>query len=173
MGREAEFCEFVDAHGARLLRVAYLLTGNQVDAEDLLQDALVTIYRRWRVVREAGNTRAYTRKVLVNQHLSQVRKKSLRIVQLRDVGIAEATAVAGDVGDSIARADQLRSALVALPPRQRTALVLSFYEGLGDDEIGGLMGIRPSTVRGFIARGLGTLRRSIVHDQETTSYEAL
>lgn len=130
-----------------------MLTGDPGEAEDLVQEALARSLRRWPAVRR-NDALAYVRRVMVNTHITRWRQWHAR-VRL------------GEPPDSVAdhvelqrseEWDQLRRALVKLPARQRTVLVLRYYEDLPDAKIAELMSCRPATVRSQAARGLAALR---------------
>ena len=71
---DAEFTDFVAAHGGRLLRIACLVTGDSHSGEDLLQTALAKAYGSWDTVRSADHPGAYVRRLMINAHLSWVRR---------------------------------------------------------------------------------------------------
>lgn len=165
--------DLVTAHGDRLLRVAYLLTGDQSAAEDLVQDTLLRAQQRWTAVSRAGNTGAYVRQMLVNLHLSQARRRRLLTVSIEVVGSAAEFEV-DDFGELLAQRAQLRDALQRLPPRQRAVLVLRFYEDLDDTQIGRALNISPSTVRSAAARGLASIRSALDdRDYERNTRDAI
>ena len=72
--RDEEFTAFVVERGAALLRTAFLVTGDRASGEDLLQTALARAYGSWARVRQAEDTTAYVRRILVNCHLSWRRR---------------------------------------------------------------------------------------------------
>ena len=120
-----DFAEFVDGSLPGLLRFGYVLTGNAQEAEDLVQDALAKSLRRWRRI-EADNPVAYTRRVMINTHLTRWRRWGARV---RLGGVPEAAT--DDAG--LRRGedwDALRRALAQLPSRQRAVLVLRYLEDL-------------------------------------------
>jgi RNA polymerase sigma-70 factor (sigma-E family) len=149
----ADFAQFVDEALPALLRFGYVLTGNAAEAEDLVQDALAKSLRRWRRVR-ADNPVAYTRRIMINTHLTRWRRWGARV---RLGGVPEAAA--DDAG--LRRGedwDALRRALALLPSRQRAVLVLRYLEDLPDTTIAVLLGCSPGTVRSHASRGLAALR---------------
>lgn len=147
------FSEFVAGALPGLLRFGHVLTGNPEEAEDLAQEALAKCLRRWRRA-SAADPVAYVRKAMVNAHVTRWRRWGSR-VQLGGVPDAGAEDVA-----LVRREDwdALRRALSALPPGQRTVLVLRYFEDLPDASIAALLGCRPVTVRSQAARGLAALR---------------
>jgi len=147
------FDEFIAVALPGLLRFGHVLTGDPRDAEDLVQEALARSLRRWRSVR-SGHAVPYVRRAMVNTHITRWRRWEAR------VRLGEPAASSAD-DPELRRSedwDLLRRALVQLPVRQRTVLVLRYYEDLPDTRIAELMGCRPGTVRSQAARGLAALR---------------
>lgn len=130
-----------------MVRLAYLLTGNRSVAEELVQDAFVSVHRNWE---RATFPAAYLRKAVVNNARSWLRRRVLE--DSRD-GV-----VPVDAGFA---ADEMWDVLHHLPERQRAAIVLRFYEGLPDADIARILGCRLPTVRTAIHRGLATLRKEM------------
>lgn len=151
------------ATGPRLRRAALLLTGNLHDADDLVQDALVRVFAKWRRVRDMENRDGYAQRVLVNRHLSLGGRLQLFKAR-RDVLIGDAAEPAPHDSALIARAD-LRRALMTLGPRQRAVLVLRYYLDLPDAEVAEILECSPSTVRSQAHRALATLRQSVEVDE--------
>ena len=151
------FTEFVLARQAALLRTAYLLTGHAQDAEDLVQTTLVKVVPQWR--RIADDPEPYVRRVLVNENVSRWRRRRWR-EHATDV-LPEGLADAPDLDELIV----VRTALAGLAPRQRTVLVLRYYEGLSEAEIAATLGIAPGTVKSQARDGLARLRRALPADE--------
>ena len=153
--RDEEFTAFVVAHGRQLLRTACLLTGDLGRGEDLLQTTFARAYGRWGRVQEADDPAAYVRKMLVNGHLSWLRRLS------NTEQVIESVPDRGDGRDlqtAHADADELRSALQRLSPRVRAAVVLRYLDDLSEAETARLMGCSPNTVSKHVGRGLAVLR---------------
>ena len=147
------FGEFVAAALPGLLRFGHMLTGDPREAEDLVQEALVRSLRRWRTVR-ADDPSRYVRRAMVNTHITRWRRWESRVrLGTPPDGSAEDPALSRT--DDW---DRLRRALAQLPVRQRTVLVLRYYEDLPDARIAELMDCAPGTVRSQAARGLTALR---------------
>jgi RNA polymerase sigma-70 factor (sigma-E family) len=130
------FEEFAAARMSSLLRTAVFLTGDRGKAEDLLQTALLRTARRWRAVRDQPD--AYVRKVLVNLTRDEWRSSRRRPVEVRltdEQPVASPRDPAADFGER----EELLAALRQLPPRQRTAVTLRFWEGLSITETAALM----------------------------------
>ena len=130
-----------------MVRLAYLLTGSQAIAEELVQDAFVSVHRSWD---RADAPAAYLRTAVVNACRSWGRRSSLE--RLRTPVPPEPVTLV---------ADELWDVLQTLPPRQRAAIVLRFYEDLSDEEIAALLGCKVPTVRTAVFRGLEKLRKEV------------
>jgi RNA polymerase sigma-70 factor (sigma-E family) len=156
MATDEDFRGFFAQHYERLCRLGFLLTGDPAQAEDLAQDALVRTWRRWRLVRKPDNPEAYARKVLVNRHRSLLRRT-----------LVEARYRSRDHPDQAYRDEHREDVIVLwaatrrLPLRQRTVLVLRYYEDLSEAEIARVLGIPAGTVKTLARRGLARLRRSL------------
>ncbi len=157
------FEEYVGARGPALLRLAYVLTTDTHAAEDLVQSALADAYRHWRRVERADHPDAYVRRVLVNTHLSRLRRRSAHELpgSGRDIATDLTTTTEPDPADAVVDRDAARRTLDTLPPRARAVLVLRYYADLDDDAIADLLGIATSSVRSTASRALATLREHI------------
>lgn len=138
-----------------LMPLARLLTGQASDAEDLVQDALVRAHDQWHKVAAAQNPNAYVRRLLINVYTSQHRRLRLQTVPLNKV---HDNTAAPTLGVELSERDTLRQAIRALPIRQRTAIVLRYYEDLDVSEIAASMGLTESSVRSAVSRALDNIR---------------
>ena len=158
MDRYEGFREFVVSRGAALSRTAYLLCGSHATAEELVQDALAKTAANWRKV-HGGNPEGYARRIMVNQHTSWWRKFG------RERPYADVSQVVGHGRPDASRATTDRlvlvTALAALAPKQRAAIVLRFYEDLSENEIADAMGVTNGTVKRNIYDGLRRMRALI------------
>jgi RNA polymerase sigma-70 factor (sigma-E family) len=150
-----EFPAFVRAHSTALLRSAFLLTGNRVDAEELVQDTLVRLYPKWAKVAAADVPLAYVRRSLANNFLNGRRRRGAS-----DLLLAEAPdrGYEPDLAGRLSDRALVRNLLDGLPPKQRAVLVLRYFEDLDDREIAAVLGCRRGTVRSIISRSLSQLR---------------
>src|SRR3954470_19531296 len=114
------FDGWVAARGPALLRLAYTLTGNAADAEDVVQEALARALPRWERISRMDNVDAYVRRMVVNAHTSWWRR-----FRRREAPVAHVRDVVGSGGlDQLDRGGQLWQECRRLPEPQRTAIVL-------------------------------------------------
>ena len=157
-----EFDDFVEESADGLLRAAYLIAWDLAEAEDLVQECFFRLARHWPRVRRMEHRTAYARKVLVNLALDEGRRRSRRRAELQGsdrhpMEEREDVASAEVFGRVEAGTDLVR-ALGALPPRQRAALVLRYFEDLSAPQVAEVMGCSVGTVKSTTARALGQLR---------------
>ncbi|MFI6781072.1 SigE family RNA polymerase sigma factor [Micromonospora sp. NPDC050276] len=148
-----DFGTFVATSGPRLLRFAVLITGQQADAEDLLQEVLEQVYPRWRAVRQR-QPEAYLRRAMTNRLVSRWRSPwSRRRVAHQPDAVAQQ--------DEMARVDDrevLLAALRELPPRMRAVVVLRYWLGLSEAEAAAELDCSTGSVKSQASRGLHRLR---------------
>ncbi len=143
-------------HAPEALRLAYLLTGNRGLAEDLVQDAFVRVAGRMLHLRSPDGFHAYLRTTVVNLSRSHYRRRAVERRYAEQQPRPDAVQ-AHDLSEK----DRMRAALMALPIRQRTAVVLRYYEDLSEAQTAELMRCRPSAVKSLVARAMTTLRVSV------------
>ena len=161
VGEDADFDSWVAARGPALLRLAYTLTGNTADAEDLVQEALSRALPRWRRISTVEDPNAYVRRMVVNAHTSTWRKFRRR-ESPSSLRPGSATERPGPEESLLVDERQrIWRACRTLPSDQRTAVVLRYYEQLEYDEIAALTGVRPGTVRSRVSRGIAALRAEL------------
>lgn len=154
---DAGFEQFVAERSATLLRTAFLLIGDQNDAEDLLQTALLRTALKWRGVRTAPN--AYARKVLVNLARDRWRQRQRRPVEHPMDDLPPALTLHHDHADAVVDQQLLAAGLAALSQRQREVLALRFFEDLSVAETAEIMGASEGTVKSYTSRALQQLRQ--------------
>lgn len=150
------FRRFVVARRPALLRTAWLLTGDPDDAEDLVQVALERLARHWRRVKAAGDPEAYVRRSLHNAHISAWRRARTRVREL--VGHEPVERPVHDRAADVDTSVVLRQALARLTPRQRTVLVLRYYDDRTEPQVAALMGTSVGTVKSQVRHALRRLR---------------
>jgi RNA polymerase sigma-70 factor (sigma-E family) len=149
--------DLYERHAPAAGRLAYLLTGDRALAEDLTQEAFVRVVGRFRHLRVPDAFEAYLRRTIVNLHTSQLRRRRLERAYLEREGRSETSTTNPDVG---AR-EELWQAILALPPRQRAAVVLRYYEDLSERETADALGCSVSAAKSLVARAMQTLRALI------------
>ena len=158
--------EIVRTHSARVYRLAYRLTGNAADAEDLTQEVFVRVFRS--VSRYTpGTFEGWLHRITTNLFLDMARRRQ----RIRFEGLGEdAVHRLHGLGPTPAEAFEERhldadvtTALEALPPEYRAAVVLCDTEGLSYEEIAATLGVKLGTVRSRIHRGRAHLRTALDH----------
>ena len=151
------FDAFVAARGSAMLRHAYVLTGDRYLAEDLVQEVLAHLYRKWDKVSTASSPEAYVRTSITRQFLSWRRRRSSgeRVTD----HLPEAPSL--DATDLVDGDDVVWHALATLPRRQRAILALRFYDDRSDAQIAEILGVSQSSVRAQASRGIATLREHL------------
>ena len=157
--------EIVRQHGSRVFRLAYRLTGNKHDAEDLTQEVFVRVFRSLDSY-TPGTFEGWIHRITTNLFLDLVRRRArIRFDALPDdaerVSSGERTP-AERYDDGLFDAD-VQAALDALAPEFRAAVVLCDIEGLSYEEIADVLGIKLGTVRSRIHRGRTSLRSALKH----------
>ncbi len=148
-------------HGRFLYTVAYRLTGNDDDAQDLVQETLLRV-RRGLESYEPGALNAWLARICTNVFLDELRRRRRRPVELfpDDPDRVMAPAPAADEVSTLMSGD-VEAALWALPEDFRVAVVLCDVAGLGYDEIARAVGVPVGTVRSRIHRGRRLLRTAL------------
>jgi RNA polymerase sigma-70 factor (sigma-E family) len=147
--RDADFEAYMSARQPSLLRTAYLLTGDHHLAEDLVQAALVQAARHWERIETSPE--AYVRRTMYHQNISWWRRRRIAETSLESYDGAT-TAADTDLRLSLDRA------LARLTPKQRTVLVLRFYEDLTEVETARALQLSTSTVKSTTRQSLARLR---------------
>ena len=155
--RDAEYADFVRSHTRALLRSAYLLTGDQHLAEDLVQEALARTHRAWDRLAHTEHAAAYARKVMYHAQVSSWRRRRVAEV-LHGSNLERHGGRIDDVAEAAAQRIVLRRALQALSPKQRAVIVLRYFEDHTEVEAAHLLGVSVSTVKTQSARALERLR---------------
>jgi RNA polymerase sigma-70 factor (sigma-E family) len=155
--REGRLGELYLRYADGAVRLAYLITGDRALSEDLVQDAFVRLAGRLAHLRDQGAFEAYLRRTVVNLARSYYRHRKVERSYLERTAPAGRTAQAAPMPDVEDR-DALWHALERLPVRQRTALVLRFYEDLSERQIADVMRCPVGTVKSLVSRGLAALR---------------
>ncbi|HEX2772949.1 MAG TPA: SigE family RNA polymerase sigma factor [Micromonosporaceae bacterium] len=154
----SEFDSFVRTRTPALLRSAYLLTGDQHLAEDLVQSALARTHRSWNRLHHSGNAEAYTRKTMYHLQVSWWRRRRVAESLPGDLPEPRRGAQWGDHAYQTALRLTLRAALQKLSAKQRAVLVLRFFDDRTEAEAAEALGVTVGTVKSQTAKALAKLR---------------
>ena len=152
------FRGFVAARGHALIRTAFLLTGDQQLAEDLVQTALEKAVRHWSTIRDVGAAEQYVRRTMYRENISLWRRRRLTELPTHVVPEPRRDGTPTDPADRFADRLALRDALLRLGPRQRTVLVLRYFEDLTEQQTADLLGISVGTVKSQAHKALHAMR---------------
>jgi RNA polymerase sigma-70 factor (sigma-E family) len=147
------FAEYVGQRHERLCRTAYLLTRDWAAAEDLVQTALVKAWAVWHRI-EADPDR-YVYRILVNTHASWWRRRWRNEVP---TDVLPEGPIEPDFETSVAERSALWVAVGDLPPRQRAALVLRYFDDLTPQQVADALGCSVGSVKKQLSRALARLR---------------
>ncbi len=164
--------DIVRTHSVRVYRLAYRLTGNQHDAEDLTQEVFVRVFRSLSSY-TPGTFEGSLHRITTNLFLDGARRKQ----RIRFEGLVDEVThrMAGnepspaEAFDDSHLDEDIQAALKALPPEYRAAVVLCDIEGFSYEEIAATLGVKIGTVRSRIHRGRAQLRVALEHRRQNRS----
>lgn len=151
---DPSFADWVAARGPTLSRFALLVTGSRSAGDDALQEALTRAYPRWSRICGADDPEAYVRRMILNAHISWWRRTR------QEHPVADVSP-GTSAGDDPVDGDQLWRLCLALPKRQRAAIVLRYYEGLSYAEVAAVLDVAEVTARTQTHRALAALRAAL------------
>lgn len=152
------FAAFVAQHARGLDRLAYLMLGDEHDAEDLTAEALLSAWQHWDRVRQADHPVAYVRRILVRQASAHFRRRAregsilgrLKLVAAHETHDPDAAVVV-----------DVRAALMRLPPRRRACLVLRHCFQLTEYEVAEILEVNVGTVKSQTSKAVAQFRREL------------
>ena len=147
--------EMYAVHATAATRLAFLLTGDQELAQDLVHDAFIRTAGRFQHLRSSGSFGAYLKRVVVNLSRDHFRKKA---VERRSLDKVRAEIPAQTEGHDPSHRSSLMPALAQLPYRQRVAIVLRYYEDMTEGQVAEAMNVSARAARSLLSRGMATLR---------------
>lgn len=154
MTRSCRLEELIKTHQNALYRAALSVTGSPVEAEDAVEEAYLKYLEKGPRNSEAGSEKAWLMRVTVNAALDMLRERSRHPTEeLLDIYPAPDSSTG-----------EVLEAVMALPPVQRAAIHLFYFEGYTTDEIAKLLRRRPGTVRSDLARARERLRQLLKGD---------
>ena len=171
-GDKEAYGELVVRHSHSLFRVAYRITGNEADAEDMVQEALLRGYRKLDGFESRANFGTWIYRIAVHCALDRVkhrhRNETARVSETNDpeqdqLQVADEAAgpdrllLSGEIGS------MQQAALHTLTPTERTAFVLRHMEDRTTVEIGAALGIEPNAAKQAVFRAVQKMRRRLAH----------
>lgn len=167
------WAEIVEQHSPAVFRLAYRLTGNRHDAEDLTQEVFVRVFRALENY-TPGTFEGWLHRITTNLFLDQMRRKA----RIRFDALPESESFADKFLGSTPSPERVHmdaafdpdveAALASLAPEFRVAVVLADIEQLTYEEIAATLGVKIGTVRSRIHRGRAQLRRALAHRAPAT-----
>jgi RNA polymerase sigma-70 factor (sigma-E family) len=161
---DTEFREFMHSRWPAMVRLAYVLTGDQGHAEDVAQAAFARAYASWPKVRRTENPEGYVRRIVINENRNRFRKH--RVTEQLTGAPPEpgpGTGPGPGLADATSQYDErsvLMAALRRLGPRQRAVVVLRYWLGLTEAETAAELNCSVGTVKSQASRALASLRQS-------------
>jgi RNA polymerase sigma-70 factor (sigma-E family) len=157
VAKDLDFDEFFRATWPRLFRTAYAVAGDAGSAEDALQAAFAKAYSSWRRIGRTDHPEAYVRRIVVNEILGTRRRAWWQRERPHESPEPPGSTSSPETG--IVDRDAVRTAVLALPVRQRAVIVLRYYEDLSEEQIADVLGCSRGTVKSQASAGLANLRR--------------
>jgi RNA polymerase sigma-70 factor (sigma-E family) len=154
---DARLSEYVRGQWPALVRYATLLCGDPVEAEELVQSALVRVALRWPFVRDKDSPDGYVKRAIVHGQINRWRRVGRHetvVADLPDVAVADRTS-------RLDEHDVIRRALATLPPRQRAVLVLRYFDDRTEHETAAMLGCTVGTVKSQTHKALAKLRECV------------
>lgn len=148
--------ELVRDRRSALIGYAALLTGDRGEAEDLVHDAVVRTFGRPRSFPNVNAADAYVRRAIASAFIDRVRSRRAWLIALPRL-VAGAAAPDDDVADRL----DVRAALRALPRRQRTCVVMRFYDDLPVADIAAALGLSDGAVKRYLSDGIHHLNAAL------------
>jgi RNA polymerase sigma-70 factor (ECF subfamily) len=164
------FRVLVERHSRPLFRLAFRMTGNEQDAEDIVQDTFLRAYRRIEKFDERASFATWLYRITVNCSLDLVRARKRRSEQSGSANpevddLIQSLPSTGATPDRMAMSGEARQriaeAMEELSASERTAFVLRHFEGMCIDEVSRVLGCRPGAARHCVFRAVQKLRRAL------------
>lgn len=157
---EGRLADLYRRHAPDAIRLAWLITGSEAQAEDLAHDAFICVAGRFGDLRDPDAFSAYLKRTVINLANSFFRRRKVERAFLEAERHARQPPTETFERDPAER-DRLWRTLMMLPPRQRAAIVLRYYEDLSESQTADLLQCPVGTVKSLVSRGLETLRQEV------------
>ena len=168
-GDSDAFRELVDRHSRAVFKVAYRMTGNQHDADDVVQEVFLRAYRQIDTFEERANFGTWIHRIAINCSLDLIRSRGRydkrHLHESEDGEMTRTIEATEPQPDRLLLSSELqqqvRAAMERLTAAERTAFVLRHFEGMPVEEIGKTLGIQVSAAKNTIFRAVRKLRESL------------
>ena len=172
-GDESAFQRLVERHSLGVFQLAFRLTGNESDAEDVVQETFLKVYRELRRFESRSSFRTWLHRVAVNCSYDVLRKRPRHAHEPLEARVGEdeggwsrePEANAAGSPERLAYGsevhDRIRTAMDDLSPAERAAFVLRHFEGRSLDEIGEQLGLRLGATKHSVFRAVQKMRRAL------------
>ena len=157
------FRALVERHSRSIFRLAYRMTGNEHDAEDVVQETFLRAYRRLNRFQSRSDFGTWLYRIAVNCCLNWRKRRQRQDQTHQEWGRQEAEVA----HDDTRRAQQIQEALMKLPTKQRAAIVLTTYDGLTHAEAARALGCSETTVSWRLFAARAKIKRLLKHLQKT------
>ena len=141
----------------RLVAFATILSGSRASAQDLVHDALVSVFGRPRSFPSLNAAESYTRKAIASRFIDSKRRQS----RDKDASLRLGTQLPTSYTNPEVQDSRLAAALQALPPRERACVALRYLDDLSIQETATALGLAPGSVKRYVADGVGRLNQSL------------
>jgi RNA polymerase sigma-70 factor (sigma-E family) len=156
----ATYTDFFENRLRRALRLAYVLCGNEQEAEDIVAEAFARMYLPW-MRGEIDEPVAYLRRAIANQVSSRWRHKDVERRYDTRVKSLWSSETAG-VDEALVARDAVHLAMASLPEKQRMVVALRYLEDLSEAETAAVLDLNIGTVKSHASRGLARLRETLI-----------
>lgn len=160
LGESDDVAALFRRHYAGMCRLAFVIVGDAHAAEEIVMDAMLKTFSGWRRIRDRASTEAYLRRAVVNGCRSKIRRKS---VETRAAVVMRGRLRPPDewADEASGTRDEVWKAVLALPERQRSCVVLRYYEDLPEAEIAELMECSIGTVKSQLHKARARLEKTL------------
>lgn len=170
---DAGVSDLYATHWHALVRLAYLMVHDTTLAEDLVQDALITVHQRWGQLRDSHAALGYVRRTVVNSARSALRHRGVVDRYAQRTGVDEVTESAEHHALERVQHEEMLAALDRLSEKQREVLILRYYSDLSEADIADALDISRGAVKTHAHRGLARLRTLLGSDDTEGSTTVL
>ena len=164
-GEQEAFNDIVNRYSSLMLRTANMIVGDRDIAEDVVQDALIQVWRHLPELREVRALRSWLMRIVVNQCISFKRRVARSTAFIRQTMANQETDILAQVADDhkgrMERDWDLAEAIKNLPVKQRTVIVLHYYNGMTLPEMTQVLQTSENTLKKRIQAALANLRRTL------------